>query len=273
VTVSWWALALYPAGAQAPEWLLRTRLVCFGAAAGGLPNAGGWILLIGEPIGMTAVLATIWGGALSRDVRAVWTHLGGRVVLVSVLGLLGWGIATTIGVVQRVTGKGSVRPVAAGGFQAQAIAIRTPPLALTDQHGELFDLQSLVGRPVIVTFAFAHCETICPTLVRDVLRARRDAGREDIPLVVVTVDPWRDVPSRLPAIAAAWDLASNDRVLSGAIDSVNHALDVWGVGRSRSDTTGDLSHAAVVVLVDRTARRARRLDGAWERLAGLLSKA
>ena len=36
VTVSWWALALYPAGSQAPEWLLRTRLVCFGAAPGGL---------------------------------------------------------------------------------------------------------------------------------------------------------------------------------------------------------------------------------------------
>ena len=114
---------------------------------------------------------------------------------------------------------------------------------------------------------------MCPTLVRDVLLARRKAQRYDIPLVIVTVDPWRDVPARLPAIAEGWELASNDRVLSGEIDAVKQTLDEWGVGRSRSESTGDVSHAAVVMLVDRDARRALRLDGAWERLAGLLANA
>ena len=66
VSVAWWALALWPASAATPEWLLRTREVCFGASRDTLPNAGGWILLIGEPItanlliGLVAVFAGIW---------------------------------------------------------------------------------------------------------------------------------------------------------------------------------------------------------------------
>jgi hypothetical protein len=45
ITASWWAMALWPVAASAPEWFLRTREVCFGATATGLPNAGGWLLL------------------------------------------------------------------------------------------------------------------------------------------------------------------------------------------------------------------------------------
>jgi len=63
ITAAWWALALWPL-AGAPAWLARTREVCFGAAPGGLPDAGGWILLIGEPVGLVTVLAVVWGGAL-----------------------------------------------------------------------------------------------------------------------------------------------------------------------------------------------------------------
>jgi hypothetical protein len=52
VTAAWWALALWPVGGSAPDWLLRTREVCFGATADTLPDAGGWILLVGQPAGM-----------------------------------------------------------------------------------------------------------------------------------------------------------------------------------------------------------------------------
>ena len=60
ITASWWALALWPAAPTAPDWLLRTREVCFGTTPDGLPQAGGWILLIGQPIGMIALLMVIW---------------------------------------------------------------------------------------------------------------------------------------------------------------------------------------------------------------------
>lgn len=272
VTVAWWTLALYPAGAASPEWLIRTRMACFGAGPGGLPNAGGWILLIGEPVGMAAVLAVVWRQALWDDLRVLWSCGWGRAVMVAIAGSLLWGGVAATDVVRRVSGRGADNGVAALSGLATRVAMTTPPLALTDQHGALFDLRSLEGRPVVVTFAFAHCETVCPTLVREVKRARQQAQREDIPLVIVTVDPWRDVPSRLSAIASTWDLAPNDRVLSGSIQSVNHVLDRWSVGRSRSETTGNVSHAAVVVLVSGDARRAWRMDGGWDGLAEMLRR-
>src|SRR6185503_234591 len=77
VTAAWWVLALYPA-ATAPEWMVRTRYVCFGAPPGGLPNAGGWILLAGQPIGMLVMLFAGWGNAVVRDVRWFGSRMPGR---------------------------------------------------------------------------------------------------------------------------------------------------------------------------------------------------
>ena len=42
-TAAWWALALWPADGRTPEWVLRTRDVCFGADAESLPAPGGWL--------------------------------------------------------------------------------------------------------------------------------------------------------------------------------------------------------------------------------------
>jgi protein SCO1/2 len=149
--------------------------------------------------------------------------------------------------------------------------IRVPALALTDQDGQLFDLAKLAGGPVLVTFAFAHCETMCPTLVRDVLRIRTETRRPDIPLVIVTVDPWRDVPARLPGMATAWSLAPGDRILSGAVDQVNQVLDGWGIARRRDPDTGDVVHALAVVLVNSDGRTGTRVDAEVDGLRTILA--
>lgn len=270
VTVAWWALALAPVAGQGPEWLARTRLACFGAKPGGLPNAGGWILLVGEPVGMLAVLLAVWRDALWRDLRAVSARPAGRMLLVAAGLLIGWGTLSAASIVRR--GGGDSFPVddgLAGG--AAATLDRVPALVLTDQHGMEADLAGIAAQgPVLVTFAFAHCADVCPTLVRDVLRARADAARPDIPLLVVTVDPWRDTPGRLAGMASAWGLQNTDLVLGGSIDAVTAALDAWSVGRARDPATGDVSHAAVVVLVARGGRTAVRLAGVPASLEGML---
>ena len=49
-----------------------------------------------------------------------------------------------------------------------------------DQHGEMLTLEALVGRPALVTFAFGHCETVCPAVVHaalEVQRQQREARR------------------------------------------------------------------------------------------------
>ena len=269
VTAAWWVLALYPA-ASAPEWMLATRYVCFGAPPGGLPNAGGWILLAGQPIGMLVMLFAGWGSAVRRDVQWAASRWGGRLALGVALGVAAWGVVSAASVIQGVSRGGET--FAANDPTPSSRSIDVPALRLVDQSGSEFDLRSLSEGPVLVSFAFAHCATMCPTAIKQVLKLRREAGRNDVPLVVITVDPWRDVPSRLSTIAEAWKLEARDRVLSGSIDDVNAALDAWGVARVRDETTGDVVHPLAVVLVDVGGLTGTRFDGGLDGLRIPLSR-
>ena len=258
ITAAWWALALWPASAE-PEWLTRTRAACFGSERGGLPDTSGWILLIGEPIGMLGVLLAIGGGSLRNDLAWLLERPGRRavaiaaaVVVVVGTGALGARVARAWdgGRNRYALDAGALRRVDRGG----------PAVALVDQHGERASLAGLDG-PAIVTFAFGHCTTVCPVIVNDLRAARGRAGRADVPLVVLTLDPWRDTPERLPALAASWHLAAHDRVLSGGVEEVNAALDTLGVARKRNERTGDVDHVTMVYLVGRGGRIEWRGDG------------
>ena len=270
ITAAWWALALWPVGANEPEWLLRTRAACFGSAPGGLPDAGGWVLLIGEPLGMTAFFLALWRQALADDLRRiradpVWRIVGTTLVIAAIiaLGVLGVRVARGYGVGRPVEMRDAgvvTRP-----------GIVAPSLILTDQHDRRVSFGDFRGHPVLVTFAFGHCETVCPTIVGDLMAARRAARRPDVRLVVVTVDPWRDTPQRLPYLATHWGLGADDRVLSGSVDDVQAALDALGIGRARNETTGVVEHPATVMFLDARGTIVWRLDGWWGSVGTLLA--
>lgn len=269
ITAGWWALALWPAGAAEPEWLVRTRAACFGSAPGGLPDAGGWILLIGQPLGMLAVLLAVWGDGLGRELRAVlasprWRPAAGLLAVGTLAGvlLLGQRIASA-------TGLGRPAPVPAPGVLVPA-AIDASGITLTDQSGSRRSIAGEGGGAVLVTFAFGHCSTVCPTLVNDLLAARAAAARPDVPLVIITLDPWRDSPDRLAGLARQWRLAAGDRVLSGSIEEVDRALDLLGVSRRRVERTGNIDHIGTVMLLDHRGYIVWRLDGGWDRVRELL---
>jgi len=273
-TAAWWALALWPVGADVPEWVLRTRAACFGTMSSGLPDAGGWVLLIGEPVGMVGVLVTVWGRALRNDLRHLRATFAGQAVILGVLVFSISGVAWAAHRVRTARGIAPAALFAPSPFEGTLADARytepAPPLSLVDQHGRPFSLDALRGRRVMVTFAFAHCQTVCPTLVRDLKAARREARAEDAALVVVTLDPWRDVPARLGAIAEQWQLNADDRVLSGPVDDVLRVLDAWQVAHARDERTGDVSHSSTVMLLDRAGQVQYRLVGGWQRAAALL---
>ena len=269
ITAAWWALALWPAGASEPEWLLRTRAACFGSTAGGLPDAGGWVLLIGEPLGMLGVLVVVWGRTLRSDVRRVravrrWWLAAGTIAAATFVTVASLGVHAT-----QVWARGSPTGVRGSGVSTR-LDLSPPATVLVDQHGARVSLADLRGRPALLTVAFGHCATVCPTVVSDLVDVRRSARRTDVQLVVVTLDPWRDTPDRLSTIAAHWNLARDDRVLSGSVTDVEHVLDSLGVGRRRNVTTGDIEHGTMVMLVGSRGRVEWRVDGGWDRVGALL---
>ncbi|HUG39329.1 MAG TPA: SCO family protein [Longimicrobiales bacterium] len=275
IAAAWWALALWPV-ASGPAWLERTRYACFGVAGNGLPDVGGWIGLIGGPLGMLLILVVGWRAAFGDLLSRARTSRPAAAALASVA-LGAFALVTSAGV--------RVHQARDPGWVAEAETLppasyprldrAAPSLALTGQHGEPLDLASLRGSPVLVTFAFAHCQTVCPLVVRDVLAARRalvGSGMEPA-VLIVTLDPWRDTPSRLPAMAKGWDLPDDGAwVLTGSVAEVEAVLDAWDVPRTRDTTTGEVTHPSLVYVVDSAGGLAFASTGGAEALVSLVRR-
>ncbi|HLB53679.1 MAG TPA: SCO family protein [Gemmatimonadales bacterium] len=270
ITAGWWALALWPAGPVPPEWLVRTRAACFGSVRGGLPDVGGWILLIGQPLGMVGFLLAVWGDALRADLGRMRTDRGWR------LAGLGLAAAALVGVVTVVRRVGTAAAIESAqrtispGIPTR-IDVDPPPIALIDQYGRRAALAEFSGHPTLLGFAYGHCRTVCPLLVHDLRAARAETNRPEVPILIITLDPWRDTPDRLSSLASQWRMEGEDRVLSGSITEVEATLNRLGIGRRRDGITGDIDHVGTVMLLDERGRIAWRLDGGWGGVRALLA--
>ncbi len=276
ITAAWWALALWPLPESGAEWLTRTRFACFGAAGNGLPDAGGWLLLVGQPAGMLIILFAAWGTETRAGIRQLLQRTPGQITAGVTTAALLLGAA---GVFIRL------RDAAAQPFDALSDPMIStapltrvndvpPALSLVNQHGDTVTLGVFAGKAVLVTFAFAHCETVCPLVVHDALSARsRIASRspERAPVVVVvTLDPWRDTPSRLPAMARQWGMSAGDHALSGTPEVVERTLNAWRIPRVRNGKTGDLSHPALVYVIAPNGRITYAVPGAMEQIVAAI---
>lgn len=270
ITASWWALALWPLSAATPEWLARTRLVCFGATLVGLPNAGGWVLLVGQPVGMLVMLFAVWGNDVRAGLRAALSRVSGQITVGVTMAALVAGVA---GVVTRVH-DALAEPFATvpAGLASQLTRLNDvpPSTALISQSGRTITLGQYRGRAVLVTFAFGHCETVCPLVVHSVLAARdriATTNPERTPAVlVVTLDPWRDTPGRLAAIAAQWGMTGEAHVLGGELELVERTLNAWRVPRVRNQRTGDLSHPTMVYVIGPNGRITYVVNGSADQI-------
>jgi len=270
LTAAWWALALWPTAADTPAWVERTRAVCFGVTSSGLPSLAGWIVLIGEPLGMAGFLLFVWGGAVREALRALQGSLPGRTALAAATFLLIVGLVATGA---RVASAGESDEWFETSRLATAVAERmdrpAPPLALLDQYGDTIRLEAFRGRRVLVVAAYGHCETVCPLIVHDAKEAI--AQVPDAALLVMSLDPWRDTPSRLAHLARAWQLPAGAHLLSESVEVMERTLDEWGIVRSRNERTGEILHPVSVYLIDREGRLAYIARSDPGRVAALLA--
>ena len=275
ITVAWWALALWPVEGVPPAWLERARAVCFNAGPSGLPDASGWLLLVGQPIGMLAALMVIAGDGVRAGVGRAFASSSGLLGVAGVAGVLVAGVV--LAAVRVVGAPRDAEWLETASARVPATYPRLdralPEIAdLVDQHGDAFGWERVAGRPALLTFGFGHCATVCPMTVMNARRVQdrfRAEGRE-MDLVVITLDPWRDTPARLPSLARQFHLdgggagdaggvgedgdggreRAGSYLLSGTVEAVNAALDALQVARERVPDTGDIVHPALVYLLD-----------------------
>ncbi len=126
-----------------------------------------------------------------------------------------------------------------------------PPLQLTDQNGQPFDLASLKGTPAFVYFGYTHCTDICPATLADLRTAIAQAGLP-AKVVFVTVDPARDTAPVMKSYLDAYKAGFIG--LTGTAAQIATAAAAWGVQYSAgpADSSGnyEMSHTTDVYLVD-----------------------
>jgi protein SCO1/2 len=269
-TLWWWAFAFMPLPSAPPPWLTGARQACFGTVGDGLPGPHGWILLIAAPLSLLAAACALWGGEVLRSAASFARSTPGKLVIVAIASLVIVEGAWVSGKISAARAVGRWDPTVPD--QPSALpadyprrAAPAPDFALLDQHGRSVSLGALRGRPVVVTFVFAHCQAVCPLLLQKIKTATTDRA----PVLAVTLDPWRDTPGALPGIARAWALPSHVHVLSAATaPDVTRVIAAFGVPFERDPVTGDIAHPALVFIVDRAGHIAYTFNNpppAWIR--------
>jgi protein SCO1 len=84
-----------------------------------------------------------------------------------------------------------------------ALDVPLPAFSLTNERGEPFNRETLLGKVWVADFIFTSCPTVCPALTKrmgQVQHRARNLG-DAFHLVSFTVDPENDTPERLAAYA------------------------------------------------------------------------
>jgi len=124
--------------------------------------------------------------------------------------------------------------------------------ALTDQSGAARGLDVYRGHPVLVTMFYSSCQATCPLII-DTLRATEreltPQQRAGLRVLMISIDPQRDTPAALEAVAqerhldtARWTLAHAD---DATVRNIAALLNV----QYRQLPSGEFNHSTIIALL------------------------
>jgi protein SCO1/2 len=149
------------------------------------------------------------------------------------------------------------------------VTLPTAPLERDD--GQTVSLASELadGRPVVLTFIFTKCGTICPVMSQTFARLQEKLGPDQasVRLVSISIDPEYDTAARLAAYGKQVGAGRHWHFYTGTTEATRSAQQAFVAYR------GDkMDHTPVTFLRGRPGQRWERLDGfaSSEELAGEL---
>ncbi len=154
------------------------------------------------------------------------------------------------------------------------------PFHLVDQNGRPFTEADLKGKWHLVFFGYTHCPDVCPTTLNELSLALERLGekRDQVGIVMITVDPERDTPDVLKSYIASFDAPVT--ALSGTREQVAEAAKAYRAYSAKRPSAGgnyELDHSAVIYVMDPQGRFTATFtpdtgaDAVAERLRKLLS--
>jgi protein SCO1 len=130
-----------------------------------------------------------------------------------------------------------------------------PPTVLVDSSGKLFDLASVRGRAVVVSFVYTTCNGACPATTLSLSRIQKALQQAklwgtSVEFVSISLDPERDTRDVLNRYAHLFnaDLA-NWHFLTGSRSDVQTVIAAWGMW-AKIGPAGVLDHPSRIFLLD-----------------------
>lgn len=153
---------------------------------------------------------------------------------------------------------------ASGKYTKRRESYPLPAITLTDHRGKLHKLPGLLDGeddPVLLTFSFTCCSTICPVLNATFASVQKQLAKENRPvrLITISIDPAHDTPNVLAEYAKSLNADDNWTFLTGTesgIQTVRKAFNAHTANKGR--------HAPLAFIRANT-------DAEWLRLDGLMS--
>ena len=134
---------------------------------------------------------------------------------------------------------------------------------MVDQAGHAQAWRAQRGKPRLVSMFYTSCPYMCPLIVESgkaVERQLTPAERDRIGITLVSLDPARDTPKALQALAGKRQLDANRwSLLAPREDDVRAIAGVLGV-RYRKLDNGEFNHSSELILLDADGRILARSD-------------
>lgn len=200
-------------------------------------------------------LALAWRRPMGLSICVV-AALG--VVVMGGMGLMALGDAAKAG---ETMVAGQALPFPAKKLRTQ---LKAPEFRLTNQLGEIVSPQDFRGSVVMITAVYATCPDACPMILiqaKGALAALSEEERAQVRVFAVTLDPGRDDPAALAALARGHRLTAPQwNLVTGDTRDVNSVIDFMGVWRKWNPEKGRLDHSNVYLLIDRNGQLAYRFS-------------
>jgi protein SCO1/2 len=132
-----------------------------------------------------------------------------------------------------------------------------PPLQLKDSTGQPFDIASLKGKAVLVTFLYVHCPDVCPLITGNLHTALKQLGPEAarVQVVAVSTDPRGDRPKAVKKFLAAHQVTGEMRYLVGSKSKLAAVWKNWGiVARPDQSDPEKVEHSAPIYGISATGK-------------------
>ena len=137
-----------------------------------------------------------------------------------------------------------------------------PDVILTNQYGKPVALESLKGKPLLISFIHTSCKGVCELMTAKMKAVAADLGANGtkVTMVSISTDPDDDGPAQLMAYAKKENIADDGFVLlTGKPAAVKRVLALYRVNQDEGDN--EMTHVFDLFLLAPDGHQVKHYHG------------